>query len=228
MGRASGAAMLSAALLLAGVPLRAQAPAPDGGQVMGSPEDRIVWFFPNYRTVDEEKSLPRISAQDKLTIAAKDSFDPYAFPVAGLFGGINMAEDQYPSWGRGIEGYGRYFLGAFADQTVSNLMTEAVFPIALHQDPRYFRLGRGSILHRAGYAVSRVLVTRADLGEAEFNYSEFGGNAVMAATSTLYDPRQDRSFGDAAGKFGFQIAFDTLANVGKEFWPDVKRWLLRR
>jgi hypothetical protein len=193
---------------------------------MGSEKNRILWIFPNYRTVDEEKSLPSITPREKLTIAAKDSFDPYAFPVAGLFAGVSQAENQDPSWGRGAEGYGKRYFAALADQTMSNMMAEAAFPIMLHQDPRFFRLGRGGFFHRFGYAASRIFVTRADSGEAQFNYSEFGGNAVMAATSNLYYPPENATFGNTAGRFGTQLAFDMIANISKEFWPDVKRWLV--
>jgi hypothetical protein len=193
---------------------------------MGSKDDRILWIYPNYRTVDEEKSSPRISARYKLTIAARDSFDPYAFPIAGLFAGIAWTEDRDASWGQGTDRYGKLYFAALADQTMSNMMSEAAFPIMLSQDPRYFRLGRGGFFHRAGYAVSRIFITRADSGEQQFNYSEFGGNAAMAATGNLYYPRDDRTFTSVAGRFGTQIAFDMISDVAQEFWPDVKRWLV--
>ena len=220
-------AALASALLLFTVSPRAQTPDPDG-QIMGTEKDRILWVFPNYRTVEEEKSFPVISKTDKLTIAAKDSLDPYAFPVAGLFAGLSQLQDENPSWGRGAAGYGKRYLDALADQTMSNMLAEGAFPILLRQDPRYFRLARGGFWHRAGYAVSRIFKTRSDSGWQEFNYSELGGNAVMAAASNLYAPRQDRSVGNTAGRFGTQIAFDMIGNLGKEFWPDVKRWLLGR
>jgi hypothetical protein len=195
---------------------------------MGTKEDRLFWIIPNYRTVDEEKSIASISAKEKITIALRDSFDPYAFPVAGVFAGISQAENEYPSWGRGVAGFEKRYFGALADQTVSNMMSEAVLPIMLHQDPRFFRLGRGGILYRLSYAASRVLVTRGDDGAAQFNFSEVGGNAVMAIGSNLYTPRQDRSPGDTASMWGIQLGIDMIGNVFKEFWPDIKQKLTGR
>jgi hypothetical protein len=219
------AAAVAAAFLLLGS--ARGTPSTDlDGQIMGSGEDRVLWIFPNYRTVEDKKSMPHITQRDKLTIAVKDSFDPYAFPVAGLFAAVSQLENQYPSWGRGAEGYGKRYAGALADQTVSNLMSEGAFPIMLHQDPRYFRLGRGGIWHRAGYAATRIFVTRNDLDGPQFNYSEFGGNAVMATAGNLYYPRENRNIGNVAVRFGTQLVFDMLADVGKEFWPDIKRWLV--
>jgi hypothetical protein len=210
--------------MLRALPIRAE--VVPTAEVMGSTESRILWIFPNYRTVDEEKSIPGITAREKWTIAAKDSFDPYAFPVAGLFAGISQWQNSEPSWGRGADGYGKRYVAALGDQTMSNLMAEGLFPTMLKQDPRFFRLGRGGFWHRLGYSSTRVFVTRTDSGEAQFNYSEFGGNAVMAGFSNVYYPAQSRTFGNTAGRFGTQIAFDVLANVSKEFWPDIKRWLV--
>ncbi|NNN04331.1 MAG: hypothetical protein HKL90_00375 [Elusimicrobia bacterium] len=230
MGRKSarrGGWAFAAALLLRGFAY-GEAPAAPDGQVMGTKNDRILWIFPNYMTVDEENSRPRITPRDKLDIAFKDSFDPYAFPVAGIFAGVAQAENQYPSWGRGVDGFEKRYFAALSDQTMSNLMSEGVFPVLLHQDPRYFRLGRGSFLRRAGYSLTRVFVTRADSGDAQFNCSEFGGNAVMAATADLYYPAENRTAGDTAARFGSQIVFDMLADFGKEFWPDIKRRLVGR
>jgi len=197
-------------------------------QLMGTPEGRIFWVIPNYRTVDEARSIHAISDRDKLRIATKDSFDPYAFPVAGVFAGISHLQNRDPSWGRGPEGFGKRYLGALADQTLSNMLSEGAFPILLHQDPRFFRLGRGSILHRLGYAATRVLVTRGDDGSAQFNASEFAGNAVMAGASSFYYPQQDRGVDDAAVKLGVQIGVDMVGNIFKEFWPDIKRKLTGR
>jgi hypothetical protein len=227
-------AALAAAFLLRAVPLAAQSTSPEvapstaAGRAMGSKEDRILWFYPNYRTVDEENSFPRISPREKMTIGIRDSFDPYAFPIAGAFAGLTYYESSDTSWGHGADRYGKLYLASFADQTMSNMMTESVFPVLLHEDPRYFRLGRGGILHRTGYALSRVFVARDDSRELGFNVSEFGGNAVMAAAGNLYYPREDRTFRDTSVRYGTQIGFDLLANVAQEFWPDVRGWLTGR
>ncbi|MFI5344833.1 MAG: hypothetical protein ACHQ51_00515 [Elusimicrobiota bacterium] len=187
--------------------------------------NRLFWVIPNYRTVEEERKIVPLATREKFALAAKDSFDPYAFPVAGFYAGLAHARNEYAEWGRGPEGFGKRYAGAFADQTVSNYMTEAVFPTFLHEDPRYFRLGRGGFWHRAGYAVSRVFVIRTDDGGREFNYSEFGGNAVMSAAADAYYPRSDRTISATANRWGVQIGLDMVFNVAKEFWPDIRRGL---
>ena len=212
---------MAAALLLMGGPAWSEEPT----QVMGTKEGRLFWVIPNYQTVEERRSTPSISAGDKFLIAIKDSFDPYAFPIAGFYATIAQAQNEYPSWGSGAEGFEKRFLAALADQTVSNMMAEGVFPVVLHQDPRFFRLGRGGFFYRLGYAASRVFITRGDDGAAQFNASEVGGNAVMAIGSNLYTPREDRGVSDTAVKWGIQLSVDMVGSIFREFWPDIKQML---
>lgn len=206
--------------------------APASAAQMPEPNDppsrsdsRLFWVVPNYRTVEEERAIVPLSTKEKFALAARDSFDPYAFPVAGVYAGIDHLRNDEEEWGRGPEGFGRRYAAAFADQTVSNYMTEAVFPSLLHEDPHYFRLGRGGFWHRAGYAVGRVFVIRTDRGESEFNRSEFGGNAIMAVAGDAYYPHADRTAEAAASRLGIQVGLDMVFNVAKEFWPDMRRAL---
>jgi hypothetical protein len=68
----------------------------------------------------------------------------------------------------------------FADGTIENFTTQAIFPSILHQDPRYFQSGQGGVKRRILYAVGRIFVTRSDSGQSELNYSEFLGSTTAA------------------------------------------------
>ena len=109
---------------------------------------------------------------EKMKVSLDDSFDPSAFLVAGIFAGTAMAQKQYGSFGTGAQGFGKYYGGAFADQAIGNIMTEGLFPVILHQDPRYFVKGKGGFWKRTGYAISREFITRGDDGGNHFNTSE--------------------------------------------------------
>jgi hypothetical protein len=185
----------------------------------------ILWVIPNYRSDENVIEFKPLKGREKLKVAVDDSFDPTAFLVAAVFAGSAMAQRQYPSFGQGAAGFGKYYGGAFADQAIGNMMTEAMLPIALHQDPRYFTKGKGGFLKRTGYAISREVITRNDDGRNHFNTSELLGNAIAAGISNAYYPAADRSFGNTANKWGQQIGLDTGFNIMKEFWPDVRRKL---
>jgi hypothetical protein len=185
----------------------------------------ILWIIPNYRSDESTSGFKPLTPRQKFGVAFDESFDPTAFLVAGVFAGTSMAQDQYRSFGQGAAGFGKYYGGAFADQAIGNMMTEALLPIALHQDPRYFTKGRGGFLKRTGYAISREVITRNDDGRNHFNTSELLGNAIAAGISNAYYPAADRSFGNTFNKWGQQIGLDTGFNIMKEFWPDIRRKL---
>jgi hypothetical protein len=51
--------------------------------------DRIFGVIPNYRTVENPQlKIQPLPTKDKFKLGAEDSFDPYAYPVAGLFAAI--------------------------------------------------------------------------------------------------------------------------------------------
>lgn len=101
-----------------------------------------MWVIPNYRADEGATEFKPLTSDQKFKLAFDDSFDPTAFLVAGVFAGSSMAQDQYRSFGQGAKGFSKYYGGAFADQAIGNVMTEAIFPTVLHQDPRYFTKGK--------------------------------------------------------------------------------------
>jgi len=208
-------------------PSQTQSPVQDGQQHEPS-KNHIFWIIPNYRSEEDPTKIKPLTPGAKMKVAFDDSFDPSAFLVAGVFAGLGMAQRQYPSFGQGAQGFGKYYGGAFADQAIGNIMTEGLFPIALRQDPRYFVRGKGGFWKRTGYAMSREFITRGDDGHNHFNTSELAGNAVAAGISNAYYPAADRSLANTADKWGEQIALDTFFNVAKEFWPDVRSKLFKK
>jgi len=204
-----------------------QPPAPQAG---AEPIDkRIFGVLPNYRTADGSAPFAPITAKHKFYIASKDSFDYPVYLTSALFAGLYQLENQNPSFGQGVKGYAKRLASSYGDQAIGNLMTEAIFPSLLHEDPRYFRIGAGggSTWHRMGYAITRVFVVRTDKGKWDFNYSEWLGNSATVAISNLYYP-DTRTAADNVQKLGIQVGTDAFSQVMKEFWPDIKRKLTKK
>jgi len=189
--------------------------------------DRILYAVPNFLTVENSGRVPPISAGRKFKLVAEDSFDYFDYPWYGFLAGLSQAQNSEGGYGQGAKGYGKRYAAAFADGTIENFTTGAVFPALLHQDPRYFQLGKGSFLHRAGYSVSRVFVTRADSGRSQFNFSEVAGAAVAAGIANAYHPAEDRNFANTMSIWGTDMGWDAFTFAVKEFWPDIRRKLHR-
>jgi hypothetical protein len=188
----------------------------------------MFYVMPNYLTVDGQSQVKPVSWKEKFAMAAKGSFDPYEFTVVGIVAGIRQAENSSPAFGQGMEGYAKRYGAAFADQVDGNIMVGGVYPTILKIDPRYYRLGRGSGLHRFGYAIDRIFIARKDSGARMFNVPEFAGNATAIAISNLYYPAADRSFSASLSSWGVQMGIDAFGNELKEFWPDIHGYLLKR
>jgi hypothetical protein len=226
-----GIACLAASLLAAPV-LHAQAidsvePAEAQSQD-GNVDKRIFGVLPNYRTAEGSAPFRSITTKRKFYIASKDSFDYPVYLLSGAFAALYQLDDQNPSFGQGLKGYGKRLASSYGDQAIGNMMTEAIFPSLLHEDPRYFRMGQGTGWHRTRYALTRVFVARNDKGNWGFNYAEWLGNGTTVALSNLYYPADTRNLQDNIQKLGMQVATDAFSQVLKEFWPDWKRKLFKK
>jgi hypothetical protein len=189
----------------------------------GTVNDRIFDVLPNYGTVENANTLKPLQTGQKFRLATASVFDWAAFPFNGVLAGIGQAKNDPPSWGQGWGAYGKRYGASFADNSIGTYMTVAVFPSMLHEDPRYYQMGKGSFTHRFSYALSRLFVTRTDSGATRYNYSESIGNATAAAISNVYHPAEERTAGQNAKGFGYLILYDGLSNELKEFWPDIRR-----
>lgn len=194
----------------------------DNGQEDKASSNHIFWLIPNHRADESGAEIKPLTSHAKFKLAVSDAFDPSTFLIAGFFAGTAMARRQYPAFGNGAGGFGKYYGAAVADQLISDTLTEGLFPIILHQDPRYFVKQHGGFWQRTKYAIGREVITRTDDGRNQFNMSEIGGVAVAAGISAAYYPSAQRTFGDVAGRWGQQIALDAFLNVTKEFWPDIR------
>ncbi len=184
---------------------------------------RILGIIPNFRSVSTDETLPPQSVKDKFMEATQDSFDYSSIIIPGVLAGYSMASDAYPEFHQGAAGYARYFWHAAVDQTSENYMVEFIMPVITREDTRYYTLGRGGFVKRAGYALSRAVVTRTDAGNEAFNISEVVGAGASSGLSSLYYPSRERRFSNTASEWGLDIGIDSASFLAREFWPDINR-----
>ncbi len=198
-------------------------------QEQKSPEnDRLFWTLPNYLTVENGKQIPPLTTGQKFKLVALGVFDPVEFAYVGVLAGIDQAENTDPSFRQGLKGYAKRYGAAYADTAIENFMVGAVLPSMLHQDPRYYQLGKGGFWRRAGHAALQIFITRSDSGKRQFNYSELAGSALAAALSNTYHPPADRTALNSANIWVTQLWGDAVSFELKEFWPDIRRKLHKK
>jgi hypothetical protein len=187
-------------------------------------KDRLFYTLPNFLSVENAANIPTMTTGEKFRVIARSSFDPVEFVWYGVISAVGQAQNSESAYGQGWGAYGKRYATNLADGTVEGFMTSAILPSVLKQDPRYYVLGHGGFWHRTSYALSRLIITRSDSGSSQFNASEIFGSASAAAISTYgYHPENDKTLGNAASVWGTQVAYDGLAFVVKEFWPDIRR-----
>lgn len=194
----------------------------------GQQTKRILYIMPNFHSVSAGSQLPPQSARGKLLNATEDSFDYSSFVFVGVLAGIAQAQRSTPEFGQGSAGYGRYYWHSFVDQTDENYLVEGLMPIVFRQDTRYYTLGRGGVLKRSLYALSRAVITRTDAGEPAVNYSEVIGAGAAAGLSNLYYPGRERTWTKTGQRWVLNVGLDIMGQTFKEFWPDVNRKLFKR
>jgi hypothetical protein len=200
-----------------------------GSSDANSSKNRLFFALPNFLTLENGAQAPPLTSGEKFKIVAKGAFDYVQIPWYAALAGIGQARNDEPGFGQGWEGYGKRFGSAFADGTIENFMTGAILPSVLHQDPRYYQMGKGGFLRRATYSATRILITRSDSGHKEFNFSEVFGSAISASISNYsYHPRSDRTISDTAEVWGSQVGYDTITILLKEFWPDIRRKIMKK
>lgn len=179
--------------------------------------------LPNYKTVnDPSQPVTPLDTKEKFALVLH-YFDPFTYGFTAIQAGIQQLSNSPKGYGQGVEGYYKRYGADFTDAFTNELFTVGVFPTLLHEDPRYFRKGTGSGFHRTMYAISRVFVARTDAGHERYNFSEVLGNVASGSISELYYPKGDRAVSDIFTHAAFQVGYDALFNVMKEFYPDLKR-----
>jgi hypothetical protein len=154
-------------------------------------KQRVLGVFPNFYTSYVWNAAPLTSGQ-KFRLAWRTTIDPVTILTVGAVAGVEQWQNYFSGYGQGAQGYAKRFGASYGNAFIGIMAGGYVFPSLLHQDPRYFYKGTGSVLSRALYAISTVVITKGDNGRWQPNYSNVLGNLAAAGASNLYYPSSDR------------------------------------
>jgi hypothetical protein len=152
---------------------------------------RVLGVFPNFYVSYIRNPAP-FSPGQKFRLALRTSVDPISIAIPGVVAGIEQWQNGFSGYGQGAAGYAKRFGASSADSVISIMITDAILPSILRQDPRYFYKGAGSIRSRAIYAVATAFICKGDNGHWQPNYSNVLGNLASSGLSNLYYPSTDR------------------------------------
>jgi hypothetical protein len=197
-------------------------------QIKQQEHQRIAGILPSFN-VSYLSDAASMTAGQKMSLAFHSAIDPFPFGVAVLVAGYSEVREDNAGFGWGAKGYFERTGAAYLDEFNGTMIGNGILPAVFHQDPRYFRLGHGSKMHRLLYAMATSYICKHDnSGRWEPNYSNVGGNIIAGAISTIYYPSQHTGW-DQTITDGFVVTTEgTVGGVLNEFWPDISRKLLHK
>ena len=215
-------------------------------QVKKQESQRTLGVMPSFN-VAYDAHVPPLLPSQKIKIAFHSSTDPFAFVTAGIVSLYGQATDdhgpdyetktnsagqkyvvRYEGYGMGWEGYGKRFAANYADSFDGNMIGNALLPILLKEDPRYFRQGHGPIRHRFLFAIESTVWARRDNGNWGPNYANVLGNIAAGGISNAYYPSYERGAGLTFERGLVVTAEGTIGALLNEFLPDLTKRYLHR
>jgi hypothetical protein len=197
-------------------------------QIKEQEKQRTLGVVPAFN-ISYRADAVSLTRGQKMKLAFRSATDPVTFGVAFLVAGYHEALDDDTGFGWGIEGFGKRSGAAYLDTFDGTIIGNGILPAILHQDPRYFRLGHGTVTHRLLYALSTNVICKHDnTHKWEPNYSNVTGNIISGAISNLYYPASNSGFGQTITNGLTVTAEGGLGSVFQEFWPDISRKLFHK
>src|SRR5271154_178178 len=178
---------------------------------------RIFGIVPNYYVVYDQNAAP-MSPKMKFALALKTELDPFSAFSSGAIAGVQQWRNNFPGYGQGAKGYGKRFGASYADTFSDIMLSGAILPVLLHQDPRYFYKGTGTVPSRALYALASTVICRGDNGRWQPNYSNVLGTLASASISNLYYPPSSRGVGLTIDNSLINLVGSAIGDLAQEFF----------
>jgi hypothetical protein len=185
-------------------------------QMKEAEQQRVLGVIPNFYSSYIWNAAP-LSPKQKFELAFRSKLDPVAFVSSGITAGIEQRANRFPGYGQDAQGYAKRYGAAYATGALGRLIGSALLPSLLHQDPRYFYRGSGSIPSRTLYALSAAVICRGDNGRPQPNYSSALGDLAAGGISNLYHPAGDRGVTLTIENALIAIAANAGSNLVREF-----------
>lgn len=197
-------------------------------QLQEQEHQRVLGVLPSFN-VSYRGDAVSLTGWQKIRLAFRTTVDPVTFGVAFVVAGYHEAANDDSGFPWGAKGYGERAGAAYLDAFDGTMIGNGILPALLHQDPRFFRLGHGSVAHRLFYAASTAVICKHDnTGKWEPNYSNVMGNIASGAISNLYYPGSNSGIGLTISNGLIQTATGAFGGMFQEFWPDISRKLFHK
>jgi hypothetical protein len=208
------------------------APLPDAPQAQSSgqqfePTARQMATLPPPRkyaqVIEPGQTAQRFTPVDKVIFSFTEVARPITLIPALYSASYEQLFQTDPKYGNDSGAFGEKIGAALLRRATLRVYSDGIFASAFHQDPRYYRIVSGSIVHRSLLSARQAFVRRSDDGVNQFNYSGIVGRAASAVTVLGYYPSPSRTGKVVGLTFATSIASDMGGNLVLEFLPNIIR-----
>jgi hypothetical protein len=203
---------------------QAQQPA---RQFTPAAEQRVVGPLPPARryaqVIEPGQQAAVFSAPEKLVFSFTEVARPITLVPVLYSASYEQLFQTDPKYGNDAGAYGEKIGAALLRRATLRVYSDGIFAAAFHQDPRYYRVERGGIVHRGLLSARQAFVRRNDDGVNQFNYSGIAGRALSAVTVLAYYPGPSTTGRVVGLTFATSIASDMGGNLVLEFLPNIIR-----
>ena len=210
----------------------AEAALPDAPQAQTSgqqfqPTARQMASIPPPRkyaqVIEPGQTAQRFTPIDKVIFSFTEVARPITLIPALYSASYEQLFQTDPKYGNDSGAYGEKIGAALLRRATLRVYSDGIFASAFHQDPRYYRVASGSIVHRGLLSARQAFVRRSDDGVNQVNYSGIVGRAASAVTVLGYYPSPSRTGKVVGLTFATSIASDMGGNLVLEFLPNIIR-----
>jgi hypothetical protein len=202
----------------------AQADPQAASPMVHAPFEKRKWA----QYVDPGEHVPPLYPADKWVFwLHEEKRVSSALPVL-ISAGYGQLTDT-PDYGTDSGAFGDRVAAAFVRQASMRFFCSSMFPVLMHEDPRYYRKASGDYGSRAAWAAERALVTQRDSGSHNVNASDILGHLAASVLTLAYYPSKSRSAHVVMQTWATSIAGAAGNNLFLEFVPDaLNAWRNRK
>ena len=171
------------------------------------------------QTIEPGRQRQVFSAPEKLIFSFTEVARPISLLPALYSASYEQLFDTDPKYGHDAGAYGEKFGAAMLRSASVRVFSDGILAAAFHQDPRYYRIAEGSIIHRGLLSARQAIMRRSDDGTNQVNYSGIAGRAAAAALVVTYYPEPSVTGKVVGLTFATSIATDAGGNLVLEFLP---------
>jgi len=179
-------------------------------------------FNPYQRFLDSEVVIP-LTSQQKGYLALHNLTSPANLMTVVAISGFTIGLNSHTAYGPGWKGFGKNVGVSLLQDATGEFFGTFLIPSIVHEDPRYHRMGKGTVPRRFLHALSRTVIAQHDDGSSMPNYAVLLTYPINTEISNLYVPGIHSDPASSMARIATGLATDPANNLISEFLPDVAR-----